>query len=406
MDSAKKTVSPIHNHRAVQYAFIGWAVLTLVAIAMILAGHGRAFDPSYRTAALNWLVGRDLYDGKGVAGFVYFPQAAILFIPFALLPLMLGEILWRLLSIGSFAFSILKFSRFAGDKDQFDLFPLMSLVTIPFAWDCARNGQSTLIMTAMMLLAVVDIGQSRWWRAALWLSLSIAFKPLSIVFALLVMALYRPMTWRLLLGLSIAVLAPYVLQSSEYVSQQYGACLHNMTMAAHVGVAVSGWTSPFNTLQIMHINVPENIQMAVRIIAAFATLAVGLFVRRHFDARQSAIYIFSLAVMYLILFSPRTENNTYVMLGPVLAFFIANTIIIEKRYREGALLSALSLIMISHRFFERLILPHTAPTWLSPIMAICFAVYLFRILFADQTNYGAIKKPSEGLPGKTNELKK
>ncbi len=68
----------------------------------------------------------------------------MLFIPFALLPQTLGEVLWRLLSIGAFAFGVRKFSRFAVEKYQTNIFPLMSLVTIPFAWESARNGQSTI----------------------------------------------------------------------------------------------------------------------------------------------------------------------------------------------------------------------------------------------------------------------
>ena len=69
------------------------------------------------------------------------------------------------------------------------------IVAIPLAWDCARNGQATLIMTGFMLLAVVDAAHSRWWRATLWLALSVAIKPLAIVLVLLIAATDRPMTW-------------------------------------------------------------------------------------------------------------------------------------------------------------------------------------------------------------------
>ncbi len=381
-------MSHINNDRTVRYAYIGWSVLTIIMLAMIISGNSRSFDPGYRRAALNWLVGRDLYDGTGVGGFVYFPQAAMLFIPFALLPQTLGEVLWRILNIGAFAFGVQKFSRFAGEKYKVDLFPLMSLVTIPFAWESARNGQSTIIMTGMMLLSVVDMGRSRWWRATLWLSLGIAFKPLIIVFVLLATALYRPMTWRLLLGLAVVALSPLIIHSPDYVLKQYAACLHNMRMAARVGVVIVGsWTTPFNILRLLNINVPEYVQTVIRIIAAIATLALGFCARLRFNPNRSIVLIFSLAIMYLILFSPRTENNTYVMLGPVIAFFISNAILVERRYKEGILLCMLSLIMLSHRFFERMIFPNAEPTWLSPIIATCFTVFLLGEFFVDQMNY-------------------
>ncbi len=381
-----------NNDRTVRYAFIGWSVLTIIMLAMIIAGNSRSFDPSYRAAALDWIAGRDLYDGNGVGGFVYLPQAAMLFIPFVLLPQTLGEVLWRFLSIGAFAFGVRKFSQFAVEKYQANIFPLMSLVTIPFTWESARNGQSTIIMMGMMLLTVVDMGRSRWSRAAMWLSLGIALKPLIIVFVLLAMALYRPMTWRLLLGLAAVALSPLIMHSPDYVLKQYAACLHNTMTAAHVGVVVVGsWTTPFNIFRLLNINVPEQVQTVIRIIAAIATLTLAFYIRLRFDPKRSIVLIFSMAVMYLILFSPRTENNTYVMLGPVIAFFISNAILIERRYKEGILLCMFSLIMLSHRFFEHLIFPHAEPTWLSPIIATCFAVFLLNEVFVVRMNYGRIK---------------
>jgi hypothetical protein len=80
-----------------------------------------------------------------------------------------GEVIWRLVNIAVFAFGIFHFARLVGGSSGKGLFPLMTLVTLPLAWDCARNGQATLVITGLMLLAVVDIVRTRWWRAVLWL---------------------------------------------------------------------------------------------------------------------------------------------------------------------------------------------------------------------------------------------
>jgi len=371
----------IRNNRANNFAFLGWAALTIIVVAMLISGNPRAFDPSYRTAALNWLSGKDLYDGTGVGGFVYFPQAVILFIPFALLPKIFGEVLWRVLSMGVLVFGTYRFTQFVGDKYRVKLFPLMSLVSIPLAWDCARNGQSTLIMMGMMLLAVVDTGRGRWWRAVLWFSLGMAFKPLIIVLLLLVMAVYRPLSWRLLLGMIALFGAPFITQSSDYVFKQYLDCLQNMTKAVQVGVVVSGWTSPFNVLRLMQLEVPEQIQMLIRIVAALGTLVLSYMIRQRFDAVRSITFIYSLATLYLMLFSPRTENNTYAMLGPVISVFLANAVFIERKIYGGILLGLISLCIVSHRFFERLLLPRVEPTWISPLMAMIFSVYVLMHIF-------------------------
>jgi alpha-1,2-mannosyltransferase len=373
----------LSDGNAVRYAWLGWAALFLATAAIIAAGSSRTVVPSYRIAALNWFAGHGLYDGTGVGGFVYFPQAAILFSPFAMFSPAIGEVLWRLAIILVFALGIRGFARLAGERSGKELFPLMTLVAIPLAWDCARNGQATLALTGLMLLSIVDIARCRWWRATLWLALGVAVKPLAIVLVLLVMAIDRPMTWRVLLGMIGLALSPFLTQHPAYVIQQYTACLNNMTTAAHVGVAASGWSSPFSALRLAGVDVPERIQTALRLVAAIATLAFCVLARRRHDAARSAVFVFSLSVLYLMLFSPRTENNTYAMLGPVIAVFLAQTFLIERRPAEGILLSCIATALLGSRLLERLLTPHAETSWVSPLMAACFAAYLLVRLLSD-----------------------
>jgi len=378
-----KAVS-FYNRRAMWLAWTGWAALFLVVAAMIVSGTTRTAVPPYRLAALNWIAGQGLYDGTGVGGFVYFPQAAILFVPFALLPQAVSEILWRLIIIGTFAVGLRGFAALAGDKTEKELFPLMTLVAIPLAWDCARNGQATLIMTGFMLLAVVDSARSRWWRATLWLALGVAIKPLALVLVLLIAVIDRPMTWRVLLGMIALALSPFAVQHPLYVFQQYSACLQNMTTAAHVGVVAHGWTTPFTALRaVAGVDVPERIQTIMRLIGAAVTLGLCFFARRRFDATRSAVFLFSLAVLYLMLFSPRTENNTYAMLGPAIGVFLACAFLVEKRTGEGILLAAMVFTLASSRVIERLVAPRAEAIWLPPLVAACFAVYLLARFFRE-----------------------
>jgi alpha-1,2-mannosyltransferase len=374
------------SRRALWVAWIGWAVLFLVVGAIVASGSERTVVPSYRIAALNWLAGRNLYDGTGIGGFVYFPQAAILFVPFAVLSQIAGEVLWRLAIIAVFTVGLRSFARLAGERSSKELFPLMTLVALPLAWDCARNGQATLALTGLMLLAVVDITRGRWWQATLWLALGLAVKPLMIVLVLLIMAVYRPMTWRSLLGMAATALSPFLTQHSGYVMQQYAACLQNMTAASHVAVVAHGWTTPFTALRaVAGIDVPESIQTAARLLAAVGTLALCFLTRRRHNDVRSAIYIYSLAVLYLMLFSPRTENNTYAMLGPAIAVFLAIAFQIERRTGEAILLAAIVLAIVGQRPIERLLAPQAEHIWLSPLMATCFTLYLLFRFFSDQT---------------------
>lgn len=369
--------------RAVRFAWFGWAALFIVIATMIVAGNTRVAIPSYWIAALNWLAGKGLYDGTGVGGFVYLPQAAILFVPFALLPPVLCEVLWRVVNIGTFAIGLRSFARLAGERSGIELFPLMTLVTIPFAWDCARNGQATLAMTGLMLLAVSDVARSRWWRATLWLSLGVALKPLIIVLVLLIIVIERPMTWRVILGMVAVALSPFLAQHPAYVLQQYSACFHNTTTAAHVGVVATGWSTPFTALRIAGVEVPELAQTTLRLIAALATLALCMLARQRNNTYRYAIYLFSFAATYILLFSPRTETVTYALFGPAIAVFLSQAFLIEKRKAIGILLTGISLATIGSGVFQPLLAPRAEAIWLPPLMATCFALYLLFRFFID-----------------------
>ena len=357
-------------------AWAGWAILFFITSVMIMKASGRTVVPAYREGALNWMSGQNLYDGLGVGGFVYFPQSAILFVPFALLPVVAGEVLWRLVNIGLYAAGLFFFSRLPADRSGNELFPLMTLVSLPVVWDCARNGQATLAMTGLMLLAVVDVARDRWWRATLWLCLGVAVKPLAIVFVLLIMATHRPMTWRVMAGMILLALSPFATQYPSYVVHQYATCLHNMATAAHVGVAAHGWTTPFTALREAGLDVPERIQTVIRLLAAMATLVLCHITMRRHGSSRAAVYLFALAALYVMLFSPRTENNTYAMLGPAIGLFLSSAFLIESRSGEGILLVGMVAVLVGSRAIERLFAPHAEQVWLSPIIATCFTAYL------------------------------
>jgi alpha-1,2-mannosyltransferase len=373
----------LHENNAVRYAWIAWAVLFLVTAAIIISGSGRTVVPAYREGAVSWIAGNLIYHHIGVGGFTYLPQAAILFIPFSLFSVVFGEVAWRLVNIAVFALGIFHFARLAGGRSGKMFFSLMTLVTLPMAWDCARNGQATLALTGLMLLAVVDVAQQRWWSATLWLSLGISVKPLMIVLVLLIMAIDRPMSWRIVVGMLVTALVPFLTQHPGYVMEQYAACLKNFTTAAQVGATEGGWTSPFHALRLIGITVPEPVQTVLRLAAAIGTLALCWLSRRRHDAVGSAVFVFSLSVAYLMLFSPRTENNTYAMLGPVIAVFLAGAYLVENRSREGLLLSCMAGVILGGRVIERLLTPHAGTSWVSPLIAVCLTAYLMVRFFRE-----------------------
>ena len=372
-----------NSERAVKAAWIAWAALFVATAAIIAAGSTRSVIPAYRLGAENWLAGRSLYDGMGVGGFVYLPQSAVLFMPFSLFPAVAGEVLWRLANIGVFAAGLLRFGRLGGERTGDLLFPLMSAAAVPLVWDCARNGQATLAMAGLMLLAVVDMARASWWRAALWLALAAAVKPLVVVLILLAAAIEPSLRWRVTAALGVVVAAPFLMQRPDYVIQQYAGFWQNSMQAAHVGVAAQGWSHPFSALRVAGIVVPEKVQTAVRLAAAPATLGLIAVARRRLTPDRAAVYLYSLAAAYLLLFSPRTENNTHMLFAPSIAFFLAEAVLVTKR-RADVLWTALTAVaFIAGRPIQRLLAPQAEQVWLSPLLAVLFTGYLLIRLVRD-----------------------
>jgi hypothetical protein len=176
-------------------------------------------------------------------------------------------------------------------------------------------------------------------------------------------------------------LFPFLTQHPAYVLDQYAAFWSSLTKAVHVGSVDKGWTTPFNALQVLGLTVPEKVQTLLRVAAAFGTLALCWMSRRRHGVVRSAVFLFSLSVVYLMLFSPRTENNTYAMLGPAIAVFLAGAYFLERRPAEGILLSCMAVVMAGSRQIERLLTPQAATSWVSPLVAVLFCGYVVMKVF-------------------------
>jgi alpha-1,2-mannosyltransferase len=199
-----------------------WIVFLAVIGALTLWGPRRTVTPAYFFGAEQWLAGAPLYNPEGI-GFLYLPQAAVLFTPFALLPTMLTELLWRCVSVGVFVWGFRRLVATAEPSSPLPLFAMASLIAAPLAFSSAKSGQATLPMAGLMLAAIAFQADRSWWRAAACLSLALSIKPLAIVLILLSAAMHRPLAWRLAVALGVTLAIPFLTQRPAYVSSQYAA---------------------------------------------------------------------------------------------------------------------------------------------------------------------------------------
>ena len=374
-------------------AWLCWATLVVTIGVLIIVGSDHTVLPAYRDAAVAWFAGGDIYNATG-HGFLYLPSAAILFAPFAALPVPVSEIAWRVLTIGMFAWSVRRLATFAGRGLSFDLFALMTLAALPPALSCARNGQSTLIMTATMILGLVDLGEGRRWRAAGWLSLSLALKPLALVLILLLAALDRRMAGRLLVGVAAVLLFPFATQTAPYVADQYVKSVQMFRASSHCGM-VELWAQPFSVLSLAGIVVPESVQTLVRAAAGPVTLLLCAAAKRRRDFRDFVPYLLAFSVLYILLFNPRTENNTYAMLGPAIGLFAAPWIAKDVHRAAVWYLSLILLLLSAGDELVRVATPPGEHIWLKPSLALLFLLFLIHRLF------GATRAAAEPASGRS-----
>ena len=352
-----------------------WVVFILVVVLKQFGNPSRVdILTTYHSASCRWLLSEGLYDGTG-GGFIYLPQFAAAYTPFALLPFDLGCALVRALNIGIFAIGVWRFAQLAGRRSGNLPMWLVSVLSMALIWTSAEAGQMTLAMGAMMLLAIVDLADQRWWRAALWLTIGLALKPLIIVLVLLAAVLYPRISWRLAIGVVAIGVFPFLTQRPGYVCSQYLACVQMFDDASRRAISQSGeFAQLFWMLKSAGIDVPDSGQTALRLLAAVLTLVLCWWAQRKVDSSRFAVLLFTLAACYLMLFNPRTERNTYSLLAPALAVFIAQAV--EHRYlkRAAFLLGLVVLLLVSYPLGN--LLTGGPTVWIKPLLCVVFLTFV------------------------------
>ncbi len=356
-------------------AWLVWIVLAVViSLVVLLEKKERSVTPNYRAAVKHWFSGEPLYNSKG-SGFIYMPQAALVFAPWGLLPKPIGEVLWRWTILGVLAAGVFRFTRLASFDDRW--FLINSIASAATAAGCAHNGQSTLIITGLMLLATVDICEKRWWRAAVLLALSFAFKPVAIVLILVAAAIYPAMLWRLAIAMLFVAVSPFLTQSPDYVISQFVAFYQNSQVAFSDG-ETGYWAQLFGMLKVAGLDLPSPVQQIGRLLFAGLTLVACWLSARTLPGARNAFYLYALSACYLMLFNSRTEGSTYAMVGPVYGILLASAWLQERnRVRTLGYLAAVVATTLN---FDLALLVTTRPNevWLCPFICVLVTIDLVR----------------------------
>lgn len=359
--------------------YAGWAgigvfvLFNLAVLALVLVDPDhRSVVPVYRIGALGWWRGDDIF-GPGIGGFLYLPSFAVLYTPFALLGASCGDALWRVVSFSLLAYAIWRAVGITlpavEGRRKWLIFGACLLLLAPSGFGAFRNGQATVILMALMLLGAVAIAEERWWIAALLLGLAFAIKPLALVLMLLVGVLYPKLGWRLIVVTIGFLLLPFLNPDPVAVEGLYKLGIAKILIAGDPG---SGrWADLTGLLNAVGLSPSERVLTGVRVVFALLALGLAYVSVRRTGPKDGPINVLAIAVVYLMLFNPRTELNTYVMFGTIIAVYSA--ILWHRERRETAswfmvgLVVAFVLAIVAY--------PYTS-LWLQPLMCVVFIPFL------------------------------
>lgn len=353
-----------------RHGWLLWAIFILIiALLGSIPDHLRTVVPNYHDAAIAWLDSGPLYSGRP-SGFLYFPQSAICYIPFALLPDRLGEAMWRIFCLSFLAGSLWRLASVVRDHLGQSPFLWVTIFTFPVIAGMARNGQMTTPLLVIMILACVALIDRRYTLAAAFLLLGLALKPLILVLMLLLIPLYPRMVWRLGAGLLILLVLPFAMQTPAYVLAQYKACWHELSISAYPA-GPNRFVDVFHLLAFLGLRLSDVARLTLSLVAGVFTLGICFLAQRRQPRWFALVTILAWSVVYLMLFNPRVEHNTYGMIAPIIALFA----FVEWWGRSRPAL-AWTLIVADLLLTVPPLGPIHAELWMRQTIALAFAGYL------------------------------
>lgn len=345
--------------------------------------HNRFGDRSvtsvYARASRQWWNSGSMY-GTGEEGYLYLPHAAVAFTPFAYLPSGFAELLWRLVSIGAYAWGVWRLTQRLFLRDAGLAFLVATMLAIPAAMGSASNGQTNVLMGGAIALGAVSIIEKRWWLACVWMALLVICKPTALAVVGLVGATYfRPMWWRLAIAGVLVGSAMFVHPSPTYVLDQTREFLDKMT---HAAAPVKVFEDIRGMCSAWGLTSPENQLTIVRAIAAIAMLGLCVRAKQSLGVMAAGASVLTLGAIYITVFNPRTEGLSYAIIGPMLAV-TATRELWERRWFTAIGLILLCLVLQ----FSRLVTLSEPNTWVRPLGVLIWLGWLIAEIALGKTRW-------------------
>jgi hypothetical protein len=307
----------------------------------------------YRAAALAWIAGEDAYEtaSPNIGPYRYAPVVTVVLLPFSLLPLDLGGLVWRLFNVlglmGAFAWFLRDGLPWRNEKASAALW----LLLMPLSLGSINNGQANVLLLALLLATGAALAGERWNLAAACLAGAVLLKVYPLAVALLLVLVYpRPLLGRFAIALAAGLLAPFAFQTPSYVLHAYenwfvllasddrrDFLMHEGLRDFHLLSRLVGWP------------LPTRIYLAIQLLAGLSCAAIGIYGRaRKLPERQQVWTMLTLGCCWMVVFGPAVESSTFILIAPALAWAIVESWTMEGTFwRRIVLGGVLALFVVS-----------------------------------------------------------
>ncbi len=308
---------------------VAWILPFLAVAAMVAADPAKnTVTPVYHAATSAWWANQPLYT-YGAHLYFYFPQFAVAFTPFHMLPMWLGDNLWRLLSMVLFAWAIRRLVGCFEWRDPEKAFLICSLLAIFPSLGALRCGQANLTFAAVLVHFVLFLAEERWTAASFSMMVLLVLKPIALAPMLLAPFVYRPIVKSLSLSLILLFIFPFFFGPPEYVLGQYrdlaGRLLTVSVTTNHIFADLNG------LLRTIGLQLTGAASQLVRLAAGLATLWLWVVASKSTKEPNRAMVLLALSSAYLMVFNPMTEVNGYAIVAPALAILALYYLEVEGR---------------------------------------------------------------------------
>ena len=311
---------------AVRIAAFLWVVV-LVGIAGRIVFSPKippSVVPIYHAAALRWMAREDLYTPYEIHNrwdvFRYPPGFAPCYVPFAYLPLRLGELLWRAAMAAVLLSGLWLWTRHALQLNTGQRGALFAL-SVPLCLASLANGQANVLLLGLLLHGATAAALFKGKIASFCIAAATAIKIYPIAVGML-LSCVLPKKFLPWLVLSIAGWAavPFLLAPADYIAGQY----RRLVESVGADQRRNGHTHPprdlYLVLQTYLVTPSErNYTALVLAVAAGMAAAVGITALRARDPKLALILAFDLGCVWMTVFGPATEPPTYTLLAPTIA---------------------------------------------------------------------------------------